>query len=136
MGYGTTLMTDIYYNRKTYNSKFEVEDELNESKSLVNSLENDIRGLVCCTEPAKMMPQDEGWEPLEWLLRTTEEYFNRLEEAIAERDSLQLLYDRWEDCHTKDGKARACPDEFACNSYLDGDFIITDRYNNNEHEGV
>lgn len=135
MGFGTTLVTDIYYNRKTYNHKYEVENDLDEVNDVITTLENDIRGLVVCTEPAKMMPQDEGWEPLEWLLRVTETKFKDLKEAITEKNDLMLLLEKWDDCHTKDGKAISCPDEFACKSYLDGDFVVTDKYNN-ENEGV
>jgi len=125
MGWGTTLTTDIYYNRKTYNSKYEVESDLQECEEILNTIKGDIKALVVCTEPAKMMPQDEGWEPLEWLVRTIEIKLKDLEEQIAERDNLVFLLDKWDECHDKEGYAIPCPDEQYGKSYLDGDFVRT-----------
>ena len=125
MGWGTTLTTDIYYSRKTYNTKYEVQNDYDEAQELVDSLKRDITALCTCTEPAKMMPQDEGWEPLEWLIRTTEIKFKDYEEAVRDRDNLETLLYKWDECHDDKGLAITCPDKHYGKSYLDGDFIKT-----------
>ena len=132
MGWGTTLTTDIYYNRKSYNSLFEVEDDLKEEQNYIDSLKNELRMLVACTDPQKMLPQDQEWEPLEWLKNKTDQILSELEIAIGTRNDYQTLIDVWDDCH-KDGVARACPDGMS-GSYLEGDFVKTDRSENEDDE--
>ena len=132
MGWGTTLTTDIYYNRKSYNNLYEVEEDLKTEQDYVNSLKDEIRMLIACTDPAKIMPQDENWQPFEWLHTETARVLNELEEALWERDKYQMLVDAWDECH-KDGVAIACPDGVT-GSYLEGDFVKTNKNNNEEND--
>lgn len=121
MGFGTTLYTDIYFNRETYNSLYEVEDELEQTNNLIKILEKDIESLTLITEPKKFCSEED--DPICFLQNRVRESLHELNELYINRYKLTLLKDEWDKCHNDEGLAIPAPREVRYKSFLSGDFI-------------
>lgn len=130
MGWGIYLYPQIYYSKVDFKSKWDVEREIESLKQVIKMLEQKLLSLVMTTEPRKMMAEDEECSPSEWLLL---EYRDLMEGDDSSLKSfyydlwkLELLYENWDNAHTKDGKAISPPKnsfkEYNT-AYMDGDFI-------------
>ena len=103
MGWATYLTTDIVFNRQTFKTIHEVNDAIEENKKMIDYYKTKLNNLAMMTEPKKMMTKDCD-EPLWWVQKEFDEYYEGLEECIIEDWKLGLLYDEWFNCHDKDGK--------------------------------
>lgn len=123
MGWSTELYTSITYNRKTYNTKFQVESDLEAARAEAQRAKERIRQLAVITDPAKYMPED--WDnPLEWLNSSLDEAMESLEEANIDIWKLEYLLQEWDSCHLPDGSPRPMPKDLSMiDSYIWGDFI-------------
>lgn len=123
MGWSTELYTSITYNRKTYNTKFQVESDLEEARDAAQRVRERIMQLAAITDPAKYMPED--WsDPLEWLNHALDEALEALEDATIDIWKLEYLLQEWDNCHLPDGSARPMPQGLSMtDSYIWGDFI-------------
>lgn len=120
----TYLYTDLWFCGKSYNHKHEVEKDLEEAKNWLSNCQTSIRQLIMMTEPRKFMPEDCD-DPMWWLQRHTDDLMNDYEEALTNVNNLQLLLDKWGECHDKDGHAIGRPKGVLKygRSYLEGDYI-------------
>lgn len=120
----TFLYTDIAFYGKTYRTKYEVKEDLEECESVLQNCKNELCQLVMMTEPNKFMPTDET-DPLWWIQRHLGELLETYEEYLRKVDNLALLLDKWDSCHDKDGKAIGTPKGVFKNgrSYIEGDYI-------------
>lgn len=141
MGWGIYLYPQIYYSKVDYKSKYNVEQAIDETKSIIKMLEDKLLALVMTTEPHKMMPQDENWSPQEWLLseyrQIMEGYEDSLKGYYYDLWKLELLYENWDGAHNKDGKAIHPPKNSFTkwdSAYMSGDFI--DSVDENEKESI
>lgn len=130
MGFGITLYPQIYFNKRNYKYKYEVEDEINTIKNIIRDLENHLLTLIMTTEPSKMMPENWEGSPMEWLLyeyrKITDGYEDSLKGYYYDLWELELLLENWDYCHDKDGKAIIPPEGVfndSITAYIDGDFI-------------
>lgn len=121
MGFGTTLYTDIYFNRETYNYLIDVERDLEETNNLINVIEKDLEGLALITEPKKFC--EEGQDPLWFLQSKVKDNLEELNELYVKRYKLSLLIDAWEKCHNEKGLAIPAPSEIRDKAFLSGDFV-------------
>lgn len=125
MSWETRLFTSIEFNRATYNDKYDVESDLDETDRLIKVCENTIRDLVVMTEPNKFFNNKESNPYLEM----TNEYENQLDflkELLIKKYKLSLLYNEWDNCHDIKGLAINPPNDIKYDTaYLDGDFINT-----------
>ena len=55
MGWSTDLFCNIHYNRKSYNSKYEVEQDLEEANNMIKYFTNQLHNLAVMTEPQKLL---------------------------------------------------------------------------------
>lgn len=122
MGWGTTLVCGIYYNKKTYDTKYSVEEELEDLNDRLRDLREDILLLSAATDPNKVFPKSE--EPLTELRRRIKEDLEEIDEVTIDIFKLELLLENWDACHDKDGYAIDTPDNIEWDSaFLYGDFI-------------
>lgn len=136
MGWSTTLFCSIDFNRKSYNSLYEVEDDIKELKDILQSLKNDLRSYAIMTEPQKLLHvEDENLSLMEHINFEVSDIFSRMEEYYFELFKLEYLRDNWENCHTKEGLAIDIPEGIDWDSaYLEGDFVKTVKHpNSNDH---
>ena len=65
MGWSTELFCNISFNRKTYNSLYEVESDIEEMKDTLQRYKDKIKAYAVMTEPDKMIKfDDESYDNL------------------------------------------------------------------------
>ena len=127
MGWASVLFCNINFNKETYNSKYEVENRIEELKDSIKNAKEIIKNLVVMTEPKKFCPEDN--DPLFWMQHTADEWIEILEEDTIELYKLNLLLDNWENCHNREGLAIYPPDFIHFDTaFLSGDFIKSTKY--------
>lgn len=120
MGFGTYLYTDLYFNRKTYNSLYEVEEDLNEAQGKLSHARARLRILAFMTEPQKFCV--DGESPDTYLEQELDYALEELEESLIDVYKLNMLKDCWEETHDSEGKAIRPSDEDR-KPFISGDFI-------------
>lgn len=120
MGFGTYLYTEIYFNRQTYNSKYEVERAIKEAETQLENAKTKLTRLAFMTEPNKFCVNDET--PDSYLNEELKYAFEDFEEAVIELYKLNMLLDDWDAIHDKDGNAIRPSDEER-KPFICGDFI-------------
>lgn len=123
MGWGTTLYTSLYFSRETFRTKYEVESALNDAKKMRDLYKDKIKAMVYMTEPNKYYSAEEG-DILEQVQNDLDIQFEELERYEYEITKLEILLEKWDKCHNKDGKAICPPEDMPYDTcYLHGDFI-------------
>lgn len=132
MSWETRLFTSIPYNRKTYNSKWEVQNDYDELTSIIKRYKQRLRDLVIMTEPSKWCDCD-SQNPYYFVTNEYEDIIEELEDCIIERFKLGILLGDWENCHNREGLAIDPPDGIKFDTaFLDGDFVLTVKHPTNE----
>lgn len=125
MSWETRLFTSIEFNRATYNDKYDVESDLDETNGLIETCEKTIRDLVVMTEPNKFFNSEDSNPYLE-MTNEYEHQIDFLKELLIKKYKLCILLDEWDNCHDIKGLAINPPDSIEYDTaYLDGDFINT-----------
>jgi len=133
MSWSTELFCNISFNRKTYNSKYEVQDDIDDLNKQINTCKETIRDMVMITEPSKFVNKDNDENPYFFLCDNFKENIELLEELIIEKYKLDVLLNNWGNCHNKEGLAIYPPDEINWDTaYLHGDFIRSTKYPNDK----
>lgn len=125
MGQSTRLYTKITFFDKCYNTKSEVERDLENAYGRLEKLKKELIILVMMTEPNKFAPKNQS--PSEYLNSNAQVLIDEIGDLNIEIWKLEILLDRWEECHTKDGLGKY-PPEGEQHTYIDGTFVFTDKY--------
>lgn len=131
MGWSTDLFCNISYNRKTYNSIYEVDADIRELDACIKYAEDTLRDLAIMTEPNKLLSSKEDLDesPYSKIVLEFQNSIQSLREYYVERWKLQLLVDNWDECHNKEGLALDPPDNIHWNSaFITGDCINSIKY--------
>ena len=130
MGWETDLVTSISFNRETYQTKYQVEQDLKDVNKSIQDIKGYISDFATMTEPAKFMPKDEDDDlsPYEWVQQTLKALFEELDSYYYDKFKLEILLDDWDKCHTKKGKPIIPKGQirkilYGDIAYIDGDFI-------------
>lgn len=124
MGWCTDLYCNISFNRETFNSKIEVQDRIEETKTYLQNSKDQLRNLVMMTEPQKFCP--ENYDPMIWLNGELWDLLDSIEEYSIDLYKLQLLLENWDSCHNEEGLAIEPPEGITWETtFLDGDFVRT-----------
>lgn len=139
MGWSTELFCNISYNRQTFNSRYEVEDALEDVNKSIDRIQAELRDLALMTEPEKLLvtKRDDDDSSIYWQIkRTVEDDLEMLREDVVERYKLNILLEEWDRCHHKDtGLAKYPPENCDWDkAYLCGDFVKSDKYPGDEIE--
>lgn len=127
MGWSTELFCNITFNRDTFNTKFEVQNKIDETKTYLQNAKDHLRDLLMMTEPGKFCP--ENYDPLIWMRNEFQDSMEEIEDYSVELYKLNLLLTNWDACHNDSGLAINHPDGINWNTaFLDGDFIRTVKY--------
>lgn len=125
MSWETRLFCGISFNRKTYNNKYEVENDIEELEACINTCERELQDLAIMTEPEKFMSKEDYESPYDFVYQKVSGNIDLLKEYSVEKAQLELLLNEWDHCHDKNGLAIP-PEQSMWNvAYLDGDFIKT-----------
>lgn len=125
MGCGCTLRTNIYYSHEMFKTKDEVMEKIELHESIIRNCEEELMQLVVMTEPAKFWRESEaevGETPWVWMQNEAKQCLNSIKESQIELANLYLLYYRWDECHTADGKAIESKED-ENGTYFWGDYI-------------
>lgn len=60
MGFGTYLISPIYFSKETYQSRYQVEKDLKNVRNSIADYKATLKSLVLITEPQKFCPKDEN----------------------------------------------------------------------------
>lgn len=124
MGWSTELFCNISFNRKSYNSLHEVEEDIEEAKRGVASCKETLRNLALITEPEKFYDKEEFNSPIAWVEESLSSSLELLEEYYRELERLEILKDNWDNCHDEKGLAINPPDNINWDTaFLEGDFV-------------
>ena len=130
MSQSTRLFTTINFAGKTYNSLNEVRIELQDIEIRINDLKSNLRVIAYMTEPNKMKPEDATAS--EYLDANVNYLYTEFEELFVKRYKLEMLLDEWDKCHNNEGLGINPPDEIKYRSFIDGDFVYTEKHPTNE----
>ena len=124
MGWETNLMVRLRYNRKSYQSKYEVERDLEDVNDMIKYHSNKLHSLAMMTEPKKFMEEDA--DPFQWISNEVRDSLEELEEYYIDKYKLEMLLEYWDKCHTKEDEPIHTPEGIGWDdAYIDGDFILT-----------
>jgi hypothetical protein len=124
MGWQTDLFCNITFNRETFNSKYDVENKIEEETRTLNYAKNRLRNLVYMTEPNKFCPPEQ--DTIIFVENEFNDTLETIEECTSNLVKLYILLDNWDYCHDKNGLAINPPDSITWKTaYLDGDFVKT-----------
>lgn len=124
MSYSTDLWCCISFLRKTYKTKEDVQEDLEEARSNIRAAKETVTKLVYMTEPSKFFKASGGESVLDIVAEELQSAFDSLEEAQIEECRLTILLDEWENCHDENGKAIQPPDNIDCmTAFISGDYI-------------
>ena len=124
MSYSTDLWCCISFLRKTYKTKEDVQEDLDEARDSIRTAKETITKLVYMTEPNKFFKERVGESVLDIVAEELQSAFDMLEEAQIEECRLMILLDEWENCHDENGKAIQPPDNIDCmTAFISGDYI-------------
>lgn len=122
MGFQTDLFTTLTFNHQTFNSRYDVNDELNETEKLIKYYENKLYSIGVMTEPKKYCDDDD--DPIAFINSEINDSLKELDDLYVERFKLQLVLETWNQSHDEDGFAIPVPNNVPWNAaYIDGDFI-------------
>lgn len=130
MSQSTRLFTTINFAGKTYNSINDVRIELQDTEIRINDLKSNLRVLAYMTEPNKMKPEDATVS--EYLDANVNYLYTEFEELFVKRYKLEMLLEEWDKCHNNEGLGINPPDEVKYRSFIDGDFVYTEKHPTNE----
>ena len=130
MSQSTRLFTTINFAGKTYNSLNEVRIELQDIEIRINDLKSNLRVLAYMTEPNKMKPEDATAS--EYLDANVNYLYTEFEDLFVKRYKLEMLLEEWDKCHNNEGLGINPPDEIKYKSFIDGDFVYTEKHPTNE----
>ena len=130
MSQSTRLFTTINFAGKTYNSLNEVEKDLREVEERIEDLKSNLRVLAYMTEPNKMKPEEVSVS--EYLDANVNYLYSEFEELFVKRYKLEMLLEEWNMCHNNEGLGINPPDEIKYKSFIDGDFVYTEKHPTNE----
>lgn len=122
MSWSTDLFCNIAFNRKTYNTIYEVQDDIDELNRIIRHCEDQVKAYALMTEPKKFCDKEE--DPKLYLSNGVAQELESLQEYYIDKYKLELLLDNWDECHTKEGLAIRRPDNIHWDSaFISGDFI-------------
>lgn len=124
MSYSTDLWCCISFLRKTYKTKEDIQEDLEEARNNIRTAKETITKLVYMTEPNKFFKARSGESVLDIVAEELQSAFDSLEEAQIEECRLTILLDEWENCHDENGKAIKPPDNINCmTAFISGDYL-------------
>lgn len=129
MGWSSELFCNVSFYKETFNSKYEVENRIEDNEASIRYAEERIKNLVMITEPKKFI--DEEYDPISYLINECKEELEIIKDYAIENYKLGLLLEHWDNCHNEDGLAIDPPEGINWGTaYFSGDFVKSVKYPN------
>lgn len=95
MGWGTSLYSEIYFDRKTLDTKSKVEDALESVRDSIQHCRRRLKYLVLMTEPSKFF-SDPTIDMINYLNNEVDELLEWYDDLVVEERHLMQLLDEWD----------------------------------------
>lgn len=95
MGWGLEFKANIYLSKETYNTEYEVEQEIENLIESINRCKRRL-ALMIAANPSTFIDKGDEVDPLYDLDNKINDHLEMLEEDIVHRYRLQLLLDNWD----------------------------------------
>lgn len=89
MGWGTDFTTNVYLSHRTFSSKYELEDKIEDNKRSIEDAKKRIQMFVAAS-PKDIIDPEWKEQPIDWLVNSTEGWFEVIEDAVKENVRLCL----------------------------------------------
>lgn len=97
MGWATYLTTTIEFNRATYNSLYEVEDDIQEAKEDIKRCREELLMIAAVSDIKSLCEDDE--DPIYTIRNRVDEILECYDNACVELYKLTELKEAWEESH-------------------------------------
>ena len=124
----TSLFCNISFVGSSYNSLWQVEEEIKNLEKYYAQCKQELRDLVMITEPQKYFTANEAnGNVYEQVTERIEQIFESMEEWVCNLHDLYYLRDNWGNCHDKkSGLAIPPPESIGYETaYYHGDYVRT-----------
>lgn len=94
MGFGTTFTTEVYLNRKIFNSKYELDDKIKEIKNFIDLNKKELLALAVSTPKdvfSSENKEDFIEHPLDMIINRVNEILESLDDYYFELNGLYML---------------------------------------------
>ena len=92
MGWGTDFTTNVYLSKQSFSSKYELENTIEENRRSIEDAKKRIQMFVAAS-PRDIIDPEWKEQPIDWLINSTEGWFEILEDAIRDNVRLMLYQD-------------------------------------------
>ena len=126
MSFSTDLYTSISFNRETYDTKYKIEEALDEARNGAEYCKTRLHQLAAMTDPQKFCSEEE--DPLIWLTNEVDSAITDLEDYTKDIYKLELLLECFDEAYDKEKKCfKKLPVGVHWDSsFISGDFIKTE----------
>ena len=92
MGWGTSFKTEIYLSKQIFSNVFELENKIEENEKSIEDAKKRIQMFVSAS-PRDIIDPEWKEQPIDWLVNSTEGWFEAIQDAIGENIRLNLYLD-------------------------------------------
>ncbi len=92
MGWGTDFVTNVYLSHMSFSSKYELENKIEENNKSIEDAKKRIQMFVAAS-PKDIIDPEWKEQPIDWLVNSTEVWFEVMGDAIKENVRLYLYLD-------------------------------------------
>lgn len=96
MGWGTNFTTDVYLSHMYFSSKYELENKIEVNNKSIEDAKKHIQMFVAAS-PRDIIDPEWKEQPIDWLVNSTEGWFEVIEDTIKENVRLNLYLNYIED---------------------------------------
>lgn len=96
MSWGTSYKQDVYISRRTYSSKFELKDEIEEIKERIASGKAELMSLCCCTPKDIVVNKDDVDDALDVIQRKFYDLWDIIKDDIITLYKLEGLLENFD----------------------------------------
>lgn len=98
MGWGTDFTTNVYLSHMSFSSRYELEDKIEDNKKSIEDAKKRIQMFVAAS-PRDIIDPEWKEQPIDWLVNSTEGWFEVIEDAVRENVRLNLYLEYIEEKH-------------------------------------
>lgn len=92
MGYGTAFNVEIYLSRQIFNSKYELEQKIEENKKWISNNISKLK-MFAAANPRDIVDPEWKEEPVNWLNNQIDDIIESIEEFSFENYRLEMYLD-------------------------------------------
>ena len=123
MGWSTDALIEVSFNRQTFNSKWDVENYIEDKEREIETAKKTIRQLAFMTEPKKFCEEDA--DPAWWIQNQIDDAIETIEDNSYLIGIARRVLDGWNYSHHENGMAYEFNGQFLEQQRVWGDFVKT-----------